>query len=82
MGQAKTYAGKLAIRFTYATNGRGIYKAAQVRVGEMFVTPLGRVPAGTPENSPALERWGPGSQIHDKPRRGERARGHGLARAV
>ena len=25
MGQAKNYAGKLAIRFTYATNGRGIY---------------------------------------------------------
>jgi type I restriction enzyme R subunit len=25
VGQAKNYAGKLAIRFTYATNGRGIY---------------------------------------------------------
>lgn len=25
VGQAKDYAGKLAIRFTYATNGRGIY---------------------------------------------------------
>jgi type I restriction enzyme R subunit len=25
LGQAKDYAGKLAVRFTYATNGRGIY---------------------------------------------------------
>jgi type I restriction enzyme, R subunit len=25
VGQAKNYAGKLAVRFTYATNGRGIY---------------------------------------------------------
>ena len=25
VGQAKDYAGKLAIRFTYATNGQGIY---------------------------------------------------------
>ena len=25
MAQAKNYAGKLAIRYTYATNGRGIY---------------------------------------------------------
>src|SRR5450755_3752770 len=25
VGQAKEYAGKLAIRFTYATNGQGIY---------------------------------------------------------
>ena len=25
VGQAKDYAGKLAIRFTYATNGKGIY---------------------------------------------------------
>lgn len=25
VGQAKNYAGKLAIRFTYATNGQGIY---------------------------------------------------------
>jgi type I restriction enzyme R subunit len=25
LGQAKSYAGKLAIRFTYSTNGRGIY---------------------------------------------------------
>src|SRR6267143_1811217 len=26
VGQAKDYAGKLAIRFSYATNGRGIYQ--------------------------------------------------------
>jgi len=26
VGQAKSYAGKLAIRYTYATNGRGIYQ--------------------------------------------------------
>jgi type I restriction enzyme R subunit len=26
VGQAKTYAGKLAIRFTYATNGQGLYR--------------------------------------------------------
>ena len=25
VGQAKNYAGKLAVRFTYSTNGRGIY---------------------------------------------------------
>src|SRR5262245_53854131 len=25
VGQAKDYAGRLAVRFTYATNGRGIY---------------------------------------------------------
>jgi type I restriction enzyme R subunit len=25
VGQAKEYAGKLAIRFAYATNGQGIY---------------------------------------------------------
>src|SRR6202051_2887783 len=25
VGQAKDYAGKLAVRFTYATNGQGIY---------------------------------------------------------
>jgi len=25
VAQAKNYAGKLAVRFTYATNGRGIY---------------------------------------------------------
>ena len=25
VGQAKNYAGKLAIRFTYSTNGKGIY---------------------------------------------------------
>src|SRR5450755_2402320 len=25
VGQAKEYAGKLAVRFTYATNGQGIY---------------------------------------------------------
>ena len=25
MAQAKNYAGKLAIRFTYSTNGQGIY---------------------------------------------------------
>src|SRR5437867_12959750 len=26
VGQAKNYAGKLAIRFTYASNGQGIYR--------------------------------------------------------
>src|SRR5262245_56438694 len=26
VGQAKNYAGKLAVRFTYSTNGRGIYE--------------------------------------------------------
>ena len=25
MAQAKNYAGKLAVRFTYSTNGQGIY---------------------------------------------------------
>jgi type I restriction enzyme R subunit len=25
VGQAKSYAGKMTIRFAYATNGRGIY---------------------------------------------------------
>ena len=25
VGQAKNYAGKLAVRFTYSSNGRGIY---------------------------------------------------------
>jgi type I restriction enzyme R subunit len=33
VGQAKDYAGKLAVRFTYATNGRGIY-AIDIETGE------------------------------------------------
>jgi type I restriction enzyme R subunit len=33
VGQAKDYAGKLAVRFTYATNGRGIY-AIDIATGE------------------------------------------------
>ena len=44
VGQAKDYAGKLAVRFTYATNGQGIYgiDMATGVEGELaqFPTPL------------------------------------------
>jgi len=33
VGQGKNYAGKLAIRFAYATNGQGIY-AVDMQTGE------------------------------------------------
>ena len=39
VGQAKNYAGKLAIRFTFASNGRGIYRIDMTEGGE------GEVPA-------------------------------------
>ena len=39
VGQAKAYAGKMAVRFTYSTNGRGIYAIDMASGGE------GEVPA-------------------------------------
>ena len=49
VGQAKDYAGKLAVRFTYATNGRGIYAI------DMHTGAEGELPAyPTPEQLWAL----------------------------
>src|SRR5258708_117175 len=38
VGQAKNYAGKLAVRYTYSTNGRGIY-AIDMETGKEGETP-------------------------------------------
>ena len=38
LGQAKRYAGKLAVRFAYSTNGQGIYEADVGTGGAMALT--------------------------------------------
>ena len=54
VGQAKNYAGKLSIRFTYATNGRGVYGIDMQtgKEGDVAAYP-------TPE-----ELW---NMVHEKP---------------
>ena len=44
VAQAKNYAGKLAVRFTYATNGRGLY--------QIDMSPVGRVTPCVPSEGP------------------------------
>src|SRR6478735_51938 len=44
VGQAKEYAGKLAIRFTYATNGQGIY-SIDMQEGKEIEVPIYPSPA-------------------------------------
>ena len=44
VAQAKNYAGKLAVRFTYATNGRGLY--------QIDMSPVGRVTPCAPSEGP------------------------------
>ncbi|MBN2128472.1 MAG: DEAD/DEAH box helicase family protein [Sedimentisphaerales bacterium] len=60
VGQAKNYAGKLQLRFTYATNGQGIYGIDMVtgREGEMVAYP-------TPEQLWAMTFASTGSATAD-----------------
>lgn len=44
VAQAKNYAGKLAVRFTYATNGRGIYQIDMSHDSNSSYAPEGEVP--------------------------------------
>jgi type I restriction enzyme R subunit len=45
VGQAKNYAGKLAVRYAYSTNGQGIYQVDNFRPPATFGWPFGSHPS-------------------------------------
>jgi len=73
VGQAKSYAGKLAIRHTYETNGRGIY-AIDMETGqerddltqyptpdELWAMTFAKSNAWRVDSSPPTTGWSPGT---------------------
>jgi type I site-specific restriction endonuclease len=71
VGQAKNYAGKLAVRYAYSTNGQGIYQVDMVRHRRRGGARPGEIDAIAPAQIPRLDR-----RRRRRPRQARRNRQH------